>query len=60
MKEIKKTSGKSSDTLGLDSCFDALEQNLSLAIDTLDDVKSLKSARKELKNYRLAISAIRR
>ncbi len=60
MKEVKKAGGKRSADLDLDSTFKSLEENLTHLIDTLDDIKALKPARKELKRYRTAICALQR
>jgi hypothetical protein len=60
MKDAKKTVAETSSSLGLGECFSALEQHLSHAIETIDEIKVLKPARTELKKYRLAIAAIER
>jgi len=60
MKETKIDVVPNPAQLGLDTCFETLVANLTHAIDTLDDIKVLKPARKELKKYRLAIAAIQR
>lgn len=60
MKEARKAVERQNSGLGLDACFEGLQEQLTRAIESLDGIKSLKSARKELKKYRLAISAIKR
>lgn len=60
MKEVKVVVSTTRESLGLDECFAALTTQLTHAIDALDDIKSLKPARKELKRYRTAIGAIQR
>lgn len=60
MKESKKSVSSRSISLGLDAQFLTLESQLSHVIDTIDGIKPLKPARKELKKIRLAVAALQR
>lgn len=60
MKQEKKRNNAGMIDLGLDAYFDSLEEQTTVMIDTLSDIRPLRSARKELKQFRMALRAIRR